>query len=69
MQVVVLAGIFQDEDSAVSSATGIKLLVDLLLPRRWSADDVGDDVRALAADCVARLAHTRHGQLPIRSPS
>jgi hypothetical protein len=64
-QVVVLAGVFQDEDPAVASATGIKLLVDLLQSDQKSAVAVGDfngEARALAADCVARLAHTRHGQ-------
>ena len=54
-QVVVLAKIIPDEEQAISSAAGIKLLVDLLEDSRSSI------ILSLAADCVARLAHTRAG--------
>ncbi|KAJ8303491.1 hypothetical protein KUTeg_019887 [Tegillarca granosa] len=54
-QVVVLARIIPDEEQALSSAAGIKLLVDLL------QDSESNDILALAADCIARLAHTRAG--------
>lgn len=54
-QVVVLSRIIPDEEQALSSATGIKLLVDLL------QDSQSDQILALAADCIARLAHTRAG--------
>ncbi|ELU14680.1 hypothetical protein CAPTEDRAFT_224898 [Capitella teleta] len=54
-QVVVLAPIIPDEEQAISSAAGIKLLVELL---QYSKNDV---IKALAADSVARLAHTRAG--------
>jgi hypothetical protein len=55
LQVVVLAPIIPDEEQAISSAAGIKLLVELL---QYSKSNV---IKALAADCVARLAHTRAG--------
>ncbi|KAK2180327.1 hypothetical protein NP493_447g01012 [Ridgeia piscesae] len=54
-QVVVLARIIPDEEQAISSAAGIKLLSDLL------ADSRSDQILALTADCIARLAHTRAG--------
>ncbi|XP_045192048.2 ankyrin and armadillo repeat-containing protein-like [Mercenaria mercenaria] len=54
-QVVVLSKIIPDEEQALSSATGIKLLVDLL------QDSQSDQILALASDCIARLAHTRAG--------
>lgn len=52
-----MARIIPDEEQAISSAAGIKLLVDLL------HDSKSDDILALAADCIARLAHTRAGKL------
>jgi hypothetical protein len=52
----VLARIIPDEEQALSSAAGIKLLVDLV------QDSESDHIRGLAADCVARLAHTRAGE-------
>ena len=55
---VVLARIIPDEEQAISSAAGIKLLSDLL------ADSRSDQILALTADCIARLAHTRAGQCP-----
>ncbi len=61
-KIVVMARIIPDEEQAISSAAGIKLLVDLL---RDSANEV---ILALAADCVARLAHTRagaHKEVPV----
>ena len=50
-----LSRIIPDEEQALSSATGIKLLVDLL------QDSQSDQILSLAADCIARLAHTRAG--------
>lgn len=55
-QVIVLTRIIPDEDQALTSATGIKILIDLL---QHSKDDA---ILSLAADCVARLAHTRAGE-------
>lgn len=55
-QVVVLARIIPDEEQALSSAAGIKLLVDLL------QDSSNNETLSLAADCIARLAHTRAGE-------
>lgn len=54
-QVVVLSRIIPDEEQAQSSAAGIKLLVDLL------QDSQSHQMLSLAADCIARLAHTRAG--------
>lgn len=54
-QVVVLSRIIPDEEPAFSSAEGIKTIVDRLSKTK------NDDVRALASDCIARLAHTRAG--------
>ncbi|CAG5125020.1 unnamed protein product [Candidula unifasciata] len=54
-QVVILSRVISDEIQALSSATGIKLLVDLL------KDSKSEEILALAADCVARLSHTRAG--------
>jgi ankyrin repeat protein len=68
-QVVVLARVMLDVEPAVSSAAGIKLLVDII--RRTGDEDrvtaaanstsTRDAVEGLAADCIARLSHTRHG--------
>ena len=55
LQVVVLARIIPDEEQAISSATGIKLLVDLL------RDSASDQIVAMSCDCIARLSHTRAG--------
>ena len=55
-QVVVLARIIPDQEQAISSAAGIKLLVDLL------QDSNSNNIKALASDCIARLAHTRAGK-------
>ncbi|XP_013419847.1 ankyrin and armadillo repeat-containing protein-like [Lingula anatina] len=54
-QVVVLSRIIPDEEQAVSSAKGIKLLVDLI------QESQSETIQSLAADCLARLAHTRAG--------
>ncbi|XP_033754568.1 ankyrin and armadillo repeat-containing protein-like [Pecten maximus] len=54
-QVVVLSKIIPDEEQALSSAAGIKLLIDLL------QDSTSNETLALATDCVARLGHTRAG--------
>ncbi|XP_050397843.2 ankyrin and armadillo repeat-containing protein [Patella vulgata] len=54
-QVVILSLIIPDEEQATSSAVGIKLLVELL------QESKSDHILALAADCIARLAHTRAG--------
>ena len=58
-QVVVLARIIPDEEQAISSAAGIKLLVDII------QDSKSERILALAADCIARLAHTRAGRFKI----
>ena len=55
-QVVVLARIIPDEEQAVTSAAGIKLLVDIL------QESDSEVIQTLAADCIARLAHTRAGE-------
>lgn len=55
MQVIVLAKVIPDEEQAVISAAGIKLISDVLHESKSSV------VQALAADIVARLAHTRAG--------
>ncbi|XP_038070212.1 ankyrin and armadillo repeat-containing protein-like isoform X2 [Patiria miniata] len=54
-QVIVLARIIPDEEQASSSAVGIKLIVDLLETSK------NEFIQSLAADCIARLAHTRAG--------
>ncbi|XP_076820559.1 uncharacterized protein LOC143465919 [Clavelina lepadiformis] len=54
-QVVVLSRVIPDKEPAISSAEGIKVLVDRL------EKTTNDATRALAADCIARLAHTRAG--------
>ncbi|XP_074644329.1 ankyrin and armadillo repeat-containing protein-like [Tubulanus polymorphus] len=54
-QVVILARIIPDEEQAISSAQGIKTLVDIL------TNSQNNEILALAADCIARLAHTRAG--------
>ena len=56
---VTLARIIPDEEQAVSSAAGIKLLVDLL------QDSKSNETLALTADCIARLSHTRAGEYVI----
>ena len=56
---VTLARIIPDEEQAVSSAAGIKLLVDLL------QDSKSNETLALTADCIARLSHTRAGECKI----
>ena len=53
-QVVVLSRIIPDEDQALSSATGIKLLVKMLASQ-------SEDVQALTANFLGALAHTRAG--------
>jgi len=55
----VLARIIPDEEQALSSAAGIKLLVDLL------QDSTSNETIALACDCIARLSHTRAGKIDI----
>lgn len=55
MQVVVLARIIPDAEQALSSAAGIKLLIDLV----QSSTDM--EILALTCDCIARLSHTRAG--------
>lgn len=55
LQVIVLSKIIPDEEQAVVSAAGIKLISDIL------ADSRSHVIQTLAADCVARLAHTRAG--------
>lgn len=54
-QIVVLADILPDVEPAISSAAGIRLIVDLLEKTK------NDFIRSLSADCVARLSHTRAG--------
>ena len=61
LQVVVLSRIIPDREPAISSAEGIKTLMNCL------EKTTDDDVRALAADCIARLAHTRAGLINIKS--
>ena len=60
LQIVVLAKIIPDEEQAISSAAGIKLLVDLL------QNSKNKDALALAADCIARLTHTRAGKCVLK---
>ena len=55
-QVVILARIIKDEEQSISSAAGIKLIAELLQTSK------SNDILALAADCVARLTHTRAGK-------
>lgn len=50
-----LARIIPDEEQAVATASGIKLIGDILVESRSKV------IQALAADCIARLAHTRSG--------
>lgn len=52
---MILARIIPDEEQAVASAAGIKLIVDIL------NESTSYVIQGLAADCVARLAHTRAG--------
>ena len=56
-QVVILSRIIKDEEQAISSAAGIKLIAELLQTSK------SNDILALAADCVARLTHTRAGKV------
>ena len=57
LQVIVLSRVIPDEEQAVISAAGIKLISDILHESRSPV------IQALAADCIARLAHTRAGML------
>lgn len=50
-----LSRVIPDEEQAVISAAGIKLISDILNESRSPV------IQALAADCIARLAHTRAG--------
>jgi len=50
-----MARIIPDEEQAMASAAGIKIIVDILNTSQSLA------IQALAADCIARLAHTRAG--------
>ncbi len=52
-----LARIIPDEEQAVSSAAGIKLLVELL------EKSSSNEILALTSDCIARLSHTRAGEI------
>jgi hypothetical protein len=52
---VVLSRIIPDAEQALSSAAGIKLLIDLV---QYSTDM---EILALTCDCIARLSHTRAG--------
>ncbi|XP_063294854.1 ankyrin and armadillo repeat-containing protein-like [Pelobates fuscus] len=54
-QLVVLAKIIPDKDPSYSSATGIQTLVGVL------ESSGSNNTIALAADCVARLSHSRTG--------
>ncbi|XP_073411035.1 ankyrin and armadillo repeat-containing protein-like isoform X1 [Dendrobates tinctorius] len=54
-QLVVLAHIIPDKDPSYTCAVGIQTLVEILETTR------NYDALALAADCVARLSHTRAG--------
>ena len=45
-----------DEEQAVISAAGIKLISDIL------HESHSPVIQSLAADCIARLAHTRAGK-------
>lgn len=54
-----MSRIIPDEEPALSSANGINMLVGILQKTN------SDDIRALASDCVARLAHTRAGNMKI----
>lgn len=53
-QVVVLSRVFPDEDQATTSATGIKLLVNLL-------EKGNEEIQALCSNFIAGLSHTRPG--------
>lgn len=55
IQVIVLSRVIPDEEQAVISAAGIKLISDILTESKSHV------IQGLAADCVARLAHTRAG--------
>lgn len=52
-----LSRVIPDEEQAVISAAGIKLISDVLY------DSKSAIIQALAADCIARLAHTRAGKV------
>lgn len=56
---VILARIIPDEEQAVASAAGIKLIVDIL------NESTSHVIQGLAADCIARLAHTRAGRITL----
>ena len=51
-----------DEEQAVISAAGIKLISDILHESKSHV------IQALAADCIARLAHTRAGRCSVPCP-
>jgi len=57
MQVVVLSRIIPDKEPALSSAEGIKTLIERLEKTK------SDGIKGYAADCIARLAHTRAGKM------
>jgi len=57
VQAIVLSRVIPDEEQAVISAAGIKLISDILNESRSPV------IQSLAADCIARLAHTRAGEL------
>lgn len=54
---VVLARVIMDAQQALSTAAGIKLLIDLV------QDSTDNSILALACDCIARLSHTRAGTI------
>jgi len=54
LQVTVLSPLFVDKAAAFASVEGIKTLISCL-------SSSNDAVIALAADCIARLCHTRAG--------
>lgn len=51
-----MAKMFIDEDSINSAAAGIRLLINTI-----ANEETTESVRSLAADCIARLAHSRIG--------
>ena len=57
IQVVVLARIIPDAEQALSTAAGIKILIDLV------QDSTDNAILALSCDCIARHSHTRAGIL------
>jgi len=57
VQVTVLSPLFVDKPPSFASVEGIKTLVNCL------TNSSNDAVIALAADCIARLSHSRAGAL------